>query len=176
MAVQACPADATQQPAEQQMLPPPPASPTALRPGLPASPATQPGLQQEISFAALPKQHTGQQLERRQLPDTAPADEHPVRAQGSQHSIDKGACVARPGAAATLPRLELVSDAERALMGGGEGGRHVQGCVGRDADDQVLFDAELASYISDTDYTDLCSAEFEVCNRGAACVMGSLRV
>lgn len=32
-------------------------------------------------------------------------------------------------------------------------------------DDQVLFDAELASYISDTDYTDLRCADFEVSPR-----------
>jgi hypothetical protein len=162
--------DPIQQPAEQQMLPPPPASPTALRPGLPGSPSTQPGLQQEISFAALPKQQHGQQQERSQEPGTTQAVEHPVRAQSSQHSIDQGACVARPGAAATVPRLQLVSDAERPI--GGEGGKHVHGSVGHDADDQVLFDAELASYISNTDYTDLRSAEFEVRSRGAGYVMG----
>jgi hypothetical protein len=82
--------------------------------------------------------------------------------QASQHSTSQGARVATPGAAVTVPRLQLACNTEQA-MGGGDGGRHVQGSVGHDADDQVLFDAELASYISDTDYTDLRSADFEVC-------------
>lgn len=158
--MQACTMDATQQPSEHQMLPPPPASSTASHPGLPGSPTAQTGLQQEISLAALPKQQNGQQHDHSQMPCTTQTDEHLAGAQGSQHSISHGVCVARAGAAATVPRLQFVSNAERA-MGGGEGGRHVQGSVGHE-DDQVLFDAELASYISDTDYTDLRSADFEV--------------
>lgn len=63
--------------------------------------------------------------------------------------------------AGSLPRLQLVCSAELSS----EGLCRIHSAVlgkAETAEDEVLFDAELASYISDTDYTELRGADVEV--------------
>jgi hypothetical protein len=75
--------------------------------------------------------------------------------------------VTQQGAPApALSRLQLVCSAELSSEDLCRFHSAVLGKAGT-AEDEVLFDAELASYISDTDYTELRGADVEV--SGAAC-------
>lgn len=144
------------------MLPPPPQSP-AWRPSQHGLSAGQAGLQQELSFAALPKQQSKQHLEGNQPGghNTAgDAQQQPGPARAQTQALPDNAPTNQKGSiAASLPRLQLGCSTElgsdalcRSAVLGKAGG----------AEDEVLFDAELASYISETDYTDLREADLEV--------------
>jgi hypothetical protein len=162
------------------VLPPPPQSPVQSHTP-PASPSLQAGLQQEISFASpLLQQPAAQGQEVCPVESAQPSpQQQPAPAttqtqlQQLQHSKD-GSQLSQQDlslgrkhtlAAAGLPRLHLDASTDLsgdALLTGaaatdkGAGGRH------SGEDDQVLFDADLASYISETDYTDLRCEDFEV--------------
>lgn len=146
----------------QHALPPAPQSPSAWQQSPPASPSALTGLQQEISFVTLPRQqrrlgphHTAPQAA--DMPATS-ATEQKLQQEDLQGTQG-------PGVRGSLPHLQLDVSTEL----GSEDLRNIAGSkLSGSADDQVLFDAELASYISDTDYTDLHRADFEV-RAGAHC-------
>jgi hypothetical protein len=154
LAVQNCTPSGTQK--EQHVLPPPPQSPSAWQQSPPASPSAVTDLHQEISFDALPRQqwsapqHTAPQAASMLALSAA-------EQQQQQQETLQG--TRGPGVGGSLPLLQLNASTDL----GSEDLHSVAGRkLGRSTDDQVLFDAELASYISDTDYTDLRCADFEV--------------
>lgn len=158
--MQACTADPSQQ-QERPALPPPPSPPSSQtsQQGAPSGPTS---LQQELSFAALPKQQHSKPPGQPD-PSVSLSKMCADSSQPQQQPQDSASAPAyQQGAvAASLPRLQVGSSAE---LGSEELYRStVSGKAAGAADeDQVLFDADLASYISETDYTDLCSADVQV--------------
>lgn len=159
-----------QQPADQQQqgLPSPPSSWHKASP--PASPSLRhTGLQLEISFAAgLPRQQQPP-CSAAQPAATSEADvvesepagtQEQQQQQGGRQQSQSGAV----GGAVGLPPLQLDSSMELASghVRGLRTGQVSKKAGAAPEDDQVLFDADLLSYISDTDYTDLRCADFEV--------------
>jgi len=158
LALQTCPTDPAQR-QEWHALPPPPQSPSC-RSSLPGPPSAAVSLQQELSFAALPhKQQQGRQVQRHG--DAAELQEqHLIVQQHVATSAGRSPCLLHEN---SIGSVVDTADAGRA------GGVAVSG------DDEVLFDADLASYISDTDYTDLRCGDFEVCYDGAEAQCGPSR-
>lgn len=143
LALQTCTTDPAQR-QEWHALPPPPQSPSC-RPSLPSSPSAAVSLQQELSFAVLPhKQQQGQQVQR----------------QGDAAELQEQHLIIQQHVITSAERLDV-------SIGSDTGNAGRAGGVGVTGDDEVLFDADLASYISDTDYTDLRCGDFEVCFDGA---------
>lgn len=164
LAVQSAAGDHAQQQQHQGlMLPPPPQSlSSSWCAAGQMSPTGQVSLQQEISLATLPKQQRQQQQPQKPQ-DIAhraacKAGGDPARSE-KQQADGELSCAKQQQegseASRSLQHLQLHSSAEL-----GSEGLHSK--AGASDEDQVLFDAELASYISDTDYTDLRSVDFEV--------------
>jgi hypothetical protein len=161
---------AVQQPSEQQQqqgLPSPPswawqqASP-------PASPSSRhAGLQPEISFAAgLTKQ------QQPPCPTGRPAASSEAATPRSDPADSQQQQSGAVGGPISLPPLQLDSSTELGsghLRGRRTGKLSEETGAAASEDDQVLFDADLLSYISDTDYTDLRCADFEVSGRVVLC-------
>jgi hypothetical protein len=144
---------------EQHALPPPPQSPPAWQQSPPASPSALTGLQQEVSFATLPRQ---QRRSAAQPTATHAASMLAVSAAEQQRQQEDTNGTQGPGVRGSLPQLQLYASTE---LSSEDLRSAAVSKLGGSTDDEVLFDAELASYISDTDYTDLHCADFEVRRR-----------
>lgn len=176
MAMQVCPSDPSEQ--QRHVLPPPPQSPASS-----AAARHQNCLLQELSFTALPK-HQQQQTQQQQQLESGGIKQPSVSAAGApsqedvaQSAADMQTCVSA-SARSSLPQLQLAQEEREegvaaAAAGGSCGGG---GGDGGSDDDRVLFDAELASYISETDYFDLRTGDFEVRGRARDMLLFVMRV